>query len=86
MHALLNGTALKQHGSWQDHAATGLQLYRYRYQYANSVAHLIAIGERLAKFADMPGMATRFIGSVSQINRFVPYTQVRGRRGTMEDY
>jgi len=77
MHSLLNGTALKQYGEWQELESTQLMAeyllrperwYRHNYRYANSVVHRIALGERLVKsgkeLSDLQDVVTVFVGSI----------------------
>ncbi|KAL4959076.1 cytochrome P450 [Aspergillus stella-maris] len=77
MHSLLNGTALKQYGSWQELESTQMlaeylfqpkRWYLHHYRYANSVVHRIALGERLVKtgkeLADLQDVVTQFVGSI----------------------
>lgn len=77
MHSLLNGTALKQYGEWQEQESTQMlaeylfqprRWYRHNYRYANSVVHRIALGERLVKstkeLSDLQDVVTYFVGSI----------------------
>lgn len=79
MHSLLNGTALKQYGQWQEIESTQLMAeyllhpqrwYRHHYRYANSVIHRIALGERLVKsgdeLSDLQHVVTVFVGSIGK--------------------
>lgn len=77
MHGLLNGTALKQYGEWQELESTQMMAeyllqprrwFRHHYRYANSVVHRIALGERLVKSGkelnDLQDVVTTFVGSI----------------------
>lgn len=77
MHHLLNGTALKQYGEWQETESTLMMAqyllqphlwYRHHYSYANSVVHRIALGERVRMSSqdlkDLQDVVTTFVGSI----------------------
>lgn len=78
MHSMLNGSALKQYGGWQELESTQLMAeylykpqfwYSYHFRYANSVVHRISLGERLVKssqeLADLQNVVTSFIGTLN---------------------
>ncbi|KAH8129469.1 cytochrome P450 [Trichoderma asperelloides] len=77
MHSLLNGTALKQYGEWQQQESAQMlaeylfqpkRWYKHNYRYANSVVHRIVLGERLVKstkeLSDLQDVVTYFVGSI----------------------
>ncbi|KAI0534432.1 cytochrome protein [Xylaria digitata] len=77
MHSLLNGSALKQYGAWQEEESTQMMAeyifkpemwYKHHYRYANSVVHRIALGDRLVKSTDelseLQNVVTFFVGSI----------------------
>lgn len=79
MHGLLNGTALKQYGEWQQEESTLMMAdyvlrprrwYRHHYRYANAVIVRIALGERPHKSSeeleDMQNAVTFFVGSIGR--------------------
>lgn len=79
MHHLLNGTALKEYGEWQELESTQMMAeylfqprrwYRHHYRYANSTVHRIALGERLVKsgkdLEDLQDVVTTFVGSIGR--------------------
>lgn len=79
MHQLLNGTALKQYGAWQELESTQMvaeyllqpeRWYRHHYRYANSTVHRIALGDRLVKsgkdLEDLQNVVTTFVGSIGR--------------------
>ncbi|KAI5236776.1 hypothetical protein E4T42_09360 [Aureobasidium subglaciale] len=79
MHGLLNGTALKQYGEWQELESTQMMAeyllqphrwFRHHYRYANSVVHRIALGQRLVKsgkeLSDLQDVVTTFVGSIGE--------------------
>lgn len=79
MHGLLNGTALRQYGDWQEHESTQMMAeyvfrpekwYRHHYRYANSVIVRIALGERPHKSSkeleEMQNAVTFFVGSIGR--------------------
>lgn len=79
MHGLLNGTALRQYGAWQEQESTQMMAeyvfrpekwYRHHYRYANSVVVRIALGERPHKSSreleEMQNSVTFFVGSIGR--------------------
>ena len=79
MHQLLNGSALKQYGSWQELESTQMMAeyllqpgrwFRHHYRYANSTIHRIALGDRLVKsgkdLEDLQDVVTVFVGSIGR--------------------
>lgn len=77
MHSLLNGTALKQYGAWQEEESLVMMAeyvhrptdwHRHHYRYANSVIVRIALGEQSHKskkdLEDMQNAVTFFVGSI----------------------
>lgn len=79
MHGLLNGTALRQYGEWQEQESTQMMAeyvfrpekwYRHHYRYANSVIVRIALGERPHKSSkeleEMQDSVTFFVGSIGR--------------------
>ncbi|KAI0114068.1 cytochrome protein [Nemania sp. FL0031] len=77
MHSLLNGSALRQYGAWQEEESTQMMAeyvfkpdmwYKHHYRYANSVVHRIALGDRLVKstkeLSELQNAVTFFVGSI----------------------
>ncbi|KAH7010605.1 cytochrome P450 [Microdochium trichocladiopsis] len=79
MHGLLNGTALRQYGAWQEQESAQMMAeyvlrpdrwYRHHYRYANSVVVRIALGERPHKsrreLEEMQNAVAFFVGSIGR--------------------
>ncbi|KAI0973652.1 cytochrome protein [Xylaria arbuscula] len=77
MHSLLNGSALKQYGAWQEEESAQMMAeyvfkpdmwYKHHYRYANSIVHRITLGERLVKstkeLSELQNSVTFFVGSI----------------------
>ncbi|KAJ8123197.1 hypothetical protein ONZ43_g795 [Nemania bipapillata] len=77
MHSLLNGSALKQYGAWQEEESAQMmaeyvfkpeQWYKHHFRYANSVVHRITLGDRLVKstkeLSELQNVVTFFVGSI----------------------